>query len=149
MTNPREPITRTVTPPPAVTPTAVAATGTEGSPSTPLRLIGKPHGRMRSIGLLLTPTAHHRLHQLAEQTGLTLGEALIDELDRHLANNPAPPSPSGRRTAPRIRRNTPTIPTYILLTPDEAHHLATNAAANHHTVSDYASRLLTTEPQGC
>lgn len=137
MSDPRASITRTVLAPP--NPTAVA------SPATPavsaideVRLIGKPHGRMRCVNLSLTPEAKAALYERAAVDNVTLGEALMDLVSR--AEVPARQRRPDR--AATMRRGVQTVSVFVLLTPGEAREIVSKAEASGRSVSDYGCSAL-------
>ena len=113
MSNPRASIQRAVTAPPA----EAGAASTVMSPThgidegKPARaLIGKAHGRMRSVNLCLPIEAAETLRRLTAERESTLGEVLID-IVRHV-QVPATQRADGRR--PSARRHTLTSSVYVL-----------------------------------
>ena len=154
MSDPRASISRTVLALPPTVPVTgpvrdAAVVDAESPAGEPGRLIGKRHGNMRSVGLLLTRPASDELRRVASATGATLGEAVMDALrDRHeqLARPPDQRDNSDilpRRSTARIRRGADTTTVHVLLTEPEARALSAIADACQLSVSDLASRALT------
>lgn len=137
MSDPRAVISRTVLAPP--TP-AAKATLTTAAVEPDMRLIGKPHGRMRCVNLSLTIEAKQALYAKAHKDGLTLGEALMDVVDQ--SSVPATRRRPGRQG--QLRRGVTTTSVYVLLVPAEAADLVARSNAAGRSVSDYVSRALTT-----
>jgi hypothetical protein len=107
-----------------------AATGDPEAAAT--RLIGKPHGNMRCVGLYLPRDADLELRRRAADTGLTLGEALMNAL----AGFRCPPSQhraGGRRH--RRQRVLDGSTVFVLLTIDEAQALSRLAIGRATSVS--------------
>lgn len=141
MSDPRASITRSVLAPPrsAAPRPPVQSSSSSGERVEEVRLIGKPHGRMRCVNLSLTPEAKQALYARAEAERITLGEALMD-----LAAQTAVAVKSRRldRTA-ASRRGVPTVSVFVLLTPGEAREIVSKAERSGRSVSDYASRAVT------
>ncbi len=140
MSDPRASITRTVLAPPkpttaslpGVTPTTAAGAAEE------VKLIGKRHGRMRSVNLSLTQEAKDILYTRAEADGTTLGEALMD-LIAH-ADVPAKRRRPDRATT--MRRGVRTVSVFVLLTPAEAREVVASSSAAGRSVSDFVSAAI-------
>jgi hypothetical protein len=134
VSDPRASIARTVLAPhvPVSAPPAPvgASDALEG-----VRLIGKPHGRMRCVNLSLTPEAKERLYARATAEGVTLGEALMD-LVGHATVRPLSRRP-GRN--PSLRRGVSTTSVFVLLTCEEASDISQRAAGSGRSVSDFVS----------
>ena len=138
MSDPRASITRSVLAPPRTGSAQVVAPATR-APVEAVRLIGKPHGRMRCVNLSLTPDARQALYARAETECVTLGEALMSLVahakvatmlrrpDRAVAN----------------RRGVQTVSVYVLLTPGEAREILAKSEASRRSVSDFATSALT------
>ncbi|CAB4557352.1 MAG: hypothetical protein ACK5CE_03855 [Actinomycetes bacterium] len=151
MSDPRATITRTVVGP--TSPPTASTITTTAVPSAPIiegRLIGKRHGNMRSVGLTLSRTAADHIYALAKTHDITLGEALIHSLRRaaietHVddAFRRSPGDPTTTR-GPRMRRGLDARTVYVLLTPDEARWISNLATERNCTVSDLATRSITT-----
>ena len=141
MSDPRAAITRTVLapPPPASRPpqaTHQTPRPAEEQPS----LIGKPHGRMRSVNLALTEEARAALYSRAAEHSVTLGEALMDAIE---ASSVSTARWRGGRA--EQRKGVRTSIAYVLLTNAEAMALAARATAAGRTLSDYASVALSSQ----
>lgn len=140
MSDPRASIHRTVAAPPTPVPrpSSTSARSADMSVGDEVRLIGKPHGRMRCVNLSLTREAKAALYAQADADGTTLGEALMD-----LAARAEVP---GRRRRPdraaTMRRGVETVSVFVLLTPSEARHIVTRAEATGRSVSDYVSTAI-------
>lgn len=139
MSDPRASIARTVlAPPPSPAVAAPASPATVPDVEETVRLIGKPHGRMRCVNLRLTPEAKEALYAQAHADGVTLGEALMD-LVAHASVRPRTHRP-GRSAV--MRRGVDIRSVFVLLTADEAREVVTRASATGRSVSDYVSTAI-------
>lgn len=140
MSDPRAAITRSVLAPPksaAPRPPTERSSGVERVEE--VRLIGKPHGRMRCVNLSLTLEAKQALYARAEAEDVSLGEALMDLIG--VAAVAVKPRRRDRTAA--SRRGVTTVSVFVLLTPGEARELVSRADRSGRSVSDYASRAVT------
>lgn len=151
MSDPRATITRTVIgPTPPMIEGASPRPQQGPAPTAAGRLIGKRHGNMRSVGLTLSRTAADEIYRLAKSEDITLGEVLVLAAQRSLSSS-LPAGSAGpvateavRARGPRMRRGLDTRTVYVLLTPDEARWISQLAAERNCTVSDLATRCITT-----
>lgn len=140
MSDPRAAITRSVLAPPktaAPRPPGQSSSGVERGEE--VRLIGKPHGRMRCVNLSLTLEAKQALYARAEGENVSLGEALMDLI----AHATVAASPRRADRAATSRRGVTTVSVFVLLTPGEAREIVSKAERSGRSVSDYASRAVT------
>lgn len=133
MSDPRASIQRAVAAPPprqAAPPAPILDTATTVVVAPQ---IGKPHGRMRCVNLSLSEPAAMRLRQLVAESGLTLGEVLMESVQSAVVPH------SGRRggRSPQIRRGTRLVSVYALFTPSESADLSGRANQAGRTVSDF------------
>jgi hypothetical protein len=96
------------------------------------KLIGKPHGNMRCVGLYLPRNADSELRHHAAATGVTLGEALMQAVGEFR-------SPLDQRRAGGRRHRRQHVPdgstVFVLLTIDEAQALRRLATTRTTSVS--------------